>query len=403
MIKNKRVEDDTPFLPEGILIDILIRLPVKSLTRFQCVCRDWRNLLKAPSFIADHLHHSNRQNPYILFQPRYLLYASDLDLYSLDSDMQVWRFQNSLGSDMQVWRFQNSPLLEHLNDPKIVGVSNGLLCVQTNSLRYSLFLWNPAIKEVKLVPETDFGLNSYSCAPYYIGFGFCPSLNDYKIVVTSVERCFEMFKVYSLRSNSWKEVTYRHDACNIYYRVTVNGVMFWWGEKIIRRDHGEYHCEDFEVVIFSFDLATEVWTVIPVPEQHSSTVFQNLMVYEGKLAFVFCCTEDFEHSVIHLWVREEGVGASRETWNWSKKFTSNPCPGGLFPKTMLGNEIFCMDYDSESTNTVLFNPTTEKFKKLYISKCDYEHQIFNYVESLVSVGGTKSLKFLRRLGSSSWG
>ncbi|KAI9087195.1 hypothetical protein K1719_030830 [Acacia pycnantha] len=174
------------------------------------------------------------------------------------------------------------------------------------------------------------------------------------------------------------------------------------GHKKIRKDHGEHHWEDFDVVIFSFDLATEVWTVIPMPEHHFSTVSQNLMVYERKLAFVFC-----KHSAIHLWVREEGVGASGETWNWTKKFTSNPYPySGLvpIPKTMWGNEIFCRIWDSKSTNTVLFNPTTEKFKKLKISKCDDQHQIFNFVESLVSVGGTKSsTKFLKRQGPSSRG
>ncbi|KAK4271143.1 hypothetical protein QN277_019880 [Acacia crassicarpa] len=382
MMKNKKVEADDPFLPQEIIRDILIRLPVKPIIRFQCVCRHWRDLFKDPSFIADHLYHSNRQNPCILFQ-RGRSDDNHSDLYSL-------------GSDMQVLRFQYPPLMKHFNHGKIVGSSNGLFCVQTDRLRYSphpLLLWNPAIKEVKLVPEADLCLVLYPFGCCDIGFGFCPPLNDYKIVVTYVKNYFEMFKVYSLRSNSWKEVKYRLDARNICYRVTVNGVMFWWGEKNIRKDHGE----DFEMVLFSFDLATEVWTVIPMPEHHSSTLYQNLMVYEGKLAFVFC-TEDFEHTSIHLWVREEGVGASGETWNWTKKFTSNPYPSSrLFPITMWGNEIFCRIFDSESTNTVLFNPTTEKFKNLNISKCDVWYQIFNYVESLVSVGGTKSLtKFLKR-------
>ncbi|KAK4271135.1 hypothetical protein QN277_019872 [Acacia crassicarpa] len=379
MMKNKKVEADNPFLPQEIIRDILTRLPVKALNRFQCVCRHWRDLFKDPSFIADHFHHSNRQNPYILFQ-RGHSHDNHLDLYSL-------------GSDMQERRFQNPPLIEHLNHGKIVGSSNGLLCVQPNRLRYSrhsLLLWNPAIKEVKLVPETDFRLDFYPYGIHSIGFGFCPSLNDYKIVVAFFKNHFEMFKVYSLRSNSWKEVEYRLDACDVYYRVThifyrvtVNGVMFWWGD--IRKDHGKH----IEIVIFSFDLATEVWTVIPMPEQHSSTFSKSLMVYEGKLAFVIC-TKDFEHSAIHLWVREEGVGASGETWNWTKKFTSNPYPSsGLFPETMWGNEIFCRIWDGESTNTVLFNPTTEKFKDHNISKCNNMHQIFNYVESLVSVEGTK--------------
>ncbi|KAK4271140.1 hypothetical protein QN277_019877 [Acacia crassicarpa] len=386
MMKNKEVEAGNPFLPQEIIRDILTRLPVKSLIRFQCVCRYWRDLYRDPSFITDHLHHSNRQNPCILFQ-RYRSYDNEYDNHS---DLY------SLGSDMQVQRFQNPPLIEHLNHGEIVGSSDGLLCVQTNRLHYrhhSLLLWNPAIKEVKLVPETDFCRGFYPYVNPYgynsIGFGFCPSLNDYKIVIPYVKNdCFEMFKVYSLRSRSWKEVKYRLDACYIHYSVTVNGVMYWSGKT----------------EIISFDLAMEVWIVIPMPETHPSTGYDHVMVYEGKLAFV-SCTHDVYHSAIHLWVREEGVGASGETWNWTKKFTSNPYPSSwLFPTTMLGNEIFCMIWYSESTNAVLFNPTTKNFKELNISKCDDEHQICNYVESLVSVGGTKSsTKFLRRRGSSSWG
>ncbi|KAK4271138.1 hypothetical protein QN277_019875 [Acacia crassicarpa] len=384
MMKNKEVETDDPFFPQEIIRNILTRLPVKSLIRFHCVCRHWRDLFKDPSFIADHLHHSNRQNPYILFQRD----------HSFDNHSDL----HSLGSDMQVWRFQNPPLIEHLNHGKIVGSSNGLLCVYSP---HSLLLWNPAIKEVNLVPKTDLCLDLYSIGCHPIGFGFCPSLNDYKIVVTSVENFFEMFKVYSLRSNSWKEVKYRVDDCHFNYGVTVNGVMFWWGERYLRKFGGEHS----EMVIFSFDLATEVWTVIPMPEHHFSPISQNLTVYEGKLAFVCCAqdfehTEDFEHSAIHLWVREEGVGAFGETWNWTKKFTSNPYPSSwLCPITMWGNEIFCRIWDSESTNTILFNPTTEKFKNLNISECGVGYRIINYVESLVSVGGTKSLTKLLKRGA----
>ncbi|KAK4271139.1 hypothetical protein QN277_019876 [Acacia crassicarpa] len=382
MMKKKEVEADDSLLPQEIIRDILTRLPVKSLIRFQCVCRHWRDLFKDPSFIADHLHNSNHQNPYILCQL---------------TPWHDYRWNmHFLGSDMQVWRFQMPPLIEHLNRGKIVGSSNGLLCVKTYRLQHSFLLWNPAIKEVKLVPEIDFCRKFYRRGTYSIGFGFCPSLNDYKIVITFVKNdYFEMFKVYSLRSNSWKEVKYGLDACKIYYRVTVNGVMFWLGKKS-SKDHY------FEVVIFSFDLATEMWTVIPEPEQHSSTVYHNLMVYEGKLAFVIC-TDDFKHSAIHLLVKEEGVGASRETWNWTKIFSSNPYPSnGLLPETMWGNEILCRRWDGESTITVLFNPTTEKFKKLNICNIGDVQKIFNYVESLVSVGGMKSLtKVLKRQGGSS--
>ncbi|KAK4271136.1 hypothetical protein QN277_019873 [Acacia crassicarpa] len=366
--------------------------PGKILIRFQCVCRHWRDLFKTPSFIADHLHYSNHRNPYLLFQRGHLDYPSDL--YSLDSEMQLRKFQNP-------------PFLDHFKRGKILASSNGLLCVETNEpleSPHSLLVWNPAIKEVRLVPKT----NLYGdCYHYSVGFGFCPSINDYKIVITyyvinfnANDYVVDMFKVYSLRSRSWKDLKYRFNACCISYSGTFNGVMFWVGLKKVGEDDGVYRREDYESLCFSFDLAMEVWTVIPVPEERPCSLCERFTVYEEKLAFL-SCPIDCQPSVLHLWVMEEGVGASGKTWNWIKKYTSNPYPGLLRFTAMWRNEIFCRILGLEST-AVLFNPTTKKIKKLNISKCNDEYRIFNYVESLVSIGGTKSFtKFPKHRGSSS--
>ena len=55
------------FIPQEIINNILIRLPVKSLLRFQCVCKHWKTLIKNPSFISHHLHFSILQNPSLIF------------------------------------------------------------------------------------------------------------------------------------------------------------------------------------------------------------------------------------------------------------------------------------------------------------------------------------------------
>ena len=38
--------NDAPCLPQEIITNIVVRLPVKSLIRFQCVCKDWKNLFR---------------------------------------------------------------------------------------------------------------------------------------------------------------------------------------------------------------------------------------------------------------------------------------------------------------------------------------------------------------------
>nr|ABH03469.1 truncated S haplotype-specific F-box protein 1' [Prunus cerasus] len=38
-----------------ILIDILVRLPTKSLVRFLCTCKSWSDFIGSSSFVSTHL------------------------------------------------------------------------------------------------------------------------------------------------------------------------------------------------------------------------------------------------------------------------------------------------------------------------------------------------------------
>ncbi|KAJ4827098.1 hypothetical protein Tsubulata_042878 [Turnera subulata] len=48
-------------LPEDLTRPILVRLPVKSLTRFKSVCKSWRGTINHPDFVRDHLNHAYSQ------------------------------------------------------------------------------------------------------------------------------------------------------------------------------------------------------------------------------------------------------------------------------------------------------------------------------------------------------
>ncbi|KAI6686255.1 hypothetical protein NL676_032168 [Syzygium grande] len=45
-------------VPEDLLVEILKRVPVKSLCRFRCVSTQWRSLISGPRFVDAHLAHS---------------------------------------------------------------------------------------------------------------------------------------------------------------------------------------------------------------------------------------------------------------------------------------------------------------------------------------------------------
>ncbi|KAK4259387.1 hypothetical protein QN277_005725 [Acacia crassicarpa] len=358
------MDGDFPFLPPEIIRNILKRLPVKSLMRFQCVSRGWRILFKTESFISDHLDHSNHQNPCLL--------VKDFEIEDDPSNMYC------LDSEMQVWEFQNPPWLGYLKQGRILGSSNGLLCVKHDASPHFLLVWNPAIREVRVVPETNIGKDGFY---NLIEFGFSPIINDYKIVIGYFpfdHADVSTVQVYSLRSGSWKEKKIRLiDTGGVTSPgVTVNGVMFCWGYK-----YGE---DGFENVIVSFDLAVEEFTVTPAPQLHKHSGFA---VYEEKLALVSWMIEDSTHSVIDLWVMEEGVGASGEIWSWTKKYSINPYPCFLSPMTIWRNEIVSFSIGKPESAVVFLNPTTKKTWKFAIGKYGFKEWIFNYAESLVPVGG----------------
>ncbi|CAL5336658.1 unnamed protein product [Camellia sinensis] len=44
------------YIPNELIIEILVRLPVQSLLRFTSVCKSWHSLITNPSFITKHLN-----------------------------------------------------------------------------------------------------------------------------------------------------------------------------------------------------------------------------------------------------------------------------------------------------------------------------------------------------------
>ncbi|KAI9126956.1 hypothetical protein K1719_001515 [Acacia pycnantha] len=221
-------EPNNPFLPGDVIVNILKRLPVKSLIRFQCVCKDWKNLIKTSSFIQDHLHHSSHQNPSL-----FLRWHNSIRMQFglLDGDR-----------DKEVLEVENAPLTD-LFFARIVGSSNGLVCVE-------------------------------AC------FGFSQVDNDYKIVrikVPEYQFVANPMEVYSLNFGSWKVIEFENlegVAIRSHRNVTVNGVMFWIG--------GKQGVDDDYSLILSFDLSKEVWTVIPMTDLNYYDRIR-LIEYENKL------------------------------------------------------------------------------------------------------------------------
>ncbi|KAI9126984.1 hypothetical protein K1719_001543 [Acacia pycnantha] len=369
-MKQQLVASDRLYIAEEIITDILKRLPVKSLLRFQNVCKHWENIIKSALFITEHLHYSTHQNSCLLLK------NSDFSSQPLQLCLLDW--------EMQIHQIHHSRTFT-----RIIGSINGLLCL------YPLVLWNPATREVRELPMPR---KQHNPGTSTTGFGYSPIVNDYKIVrIYAYYWCYDytLFgaEVYSLSTDSWKDVDLGALQGVILdisgsNNVSANGSIFWLGLKADEQGKNNRHA------VVSFDIATEVFTLIPLTATSVSTLmpfstpfFTKLAVYDDKPAFF-----SINHKWIELWVLEKGINSSSERWSSINMHTER-CPRVSLCQTIWRNHLTVYGgYLPIHRGVVtldlalyLFKIPTNEMKVGSIPQVDGNryHDVFNYVESLV--------------------
>ncbi|XP_028755883.1 F-box protein CPR1-like [Neltuma alba] len=309
-MKQTILDGDTPYLPQEIIRNILTRIPVKPLIRLQSVCKNWKNLIKTPSFITDHLPQPAHHNRCLLFQRSGRSCGVSLNLFLFDCEKQLHEVHNP-------------PEMGSLPCGRIVSSSNGLI-LYVKSYRYggvlSFFLWNPAIRKIKQVSRKKYDFDGN----FYIGFGYSPIVDDYKTLVAYVPEGgdeVDQVEVYSLSTQRWKQIEFRNLE-GVYLcseTIPANGAMFWRGSTFVMKD-----CQYPFGLVVAFDIAMETFTLIPLAALESNSK-DKLTVHENKLGVITLTKESTPFSMdtylIDLCVLDKGMGASQERWSWTKKFS----------------------------------------------------------------------------------
>lgn len=253
-------------------VEILSRLPVKTLGSFSTVCKSWHSFIKTKTFIQTHLKNYCQKN------------SSSIELPSIP--------YLSCSSNTIILDEISKNLMAYCTpqDLSVVGNScNGIICFTDNKTYYGtrVFLSNPILKKTKCIShfwKTDFRpyLNIYS----KLGFG-CLEYNDFKVVRIYYFKDINSSKllvvkpqveVYSSKADNWRKIDEANINCIADKRsVSCNGAIYWLGR---RRE--EWSCD----IILSFDLANESFDEITLPPIESK-VSRNaiLLVYNGLLAF----------------------------------------------------------------------------------------------------------------------
>ncbi|PPE02904.1 hypothetical protein GOBAR_DD00064 [Gossypium barbadense] len=164
-------------VPEMVMLEILSKLPVKSLTRFRCVCKPWCSSFQTPHFITKHHRNNLHNNNLNLLLKRCQGNTRD-DIYYF-SQLSIEKGQN--------FSAQHNIHLPFFEDcwyaPVVSGPCNGLLCLHDAD---KVALWNPSTREFKSLPQStvqrppSVDSTSFDC----FGIGFDSQSGDYKVFST---------------------------------------------------------------------------------------------------------------------------------------------------------------------------------------------------------------------------
>ncbi|KAM3199274.1 hypothetical protein P3L10_031634 [Capsicum annuum] len=206
--KAKRVMKHSVPLQEEIIMEILSRLPVRSLLRFKCVSKCWMTLISEPYFTLKHRNRAkNDQNSQKFLVSRKDLLEDEFSLYcsSLSSVQRIEEVQKlDCPSNGKPWR--SCKLYCCYDSLVLIAVFN--YCDKTNQR----LLWNPSTRESIVLPDQKFSLERRWCT---WGLGYDSVSNDYKILKIDLESCSEIL---ALKSGSWRlRITILSAIALIYY------------------------------------------------------------------------------------------------------------------------------------------------------------------------------------------
>lgn len=293
-------------LPLDVIIDILIRLPGKSLLRFRCISKSFRSLIDSKDFTNLHLSRSIKTS-----SNRSLVICSELDYNSKT------RF-HSLSLDSLGDGDDDGSIIDlRVNEmfDIIIGSCNGLLALK--NYPKGIILLNPLTKKHRVLPK--FCGDLHGDKPSLHGFGYDVGSDDYKLVRIHVFKSPVYHieaTVYGLKVNLWRRIknikNFPYSWADHSYGgngAFVNGALHWLANQ--NQD------EMINDLILAFDLNIETFYSMPMPSfgnEGGGGELSGVYVLKGCLSLLCKYSEPWD-----LWVMKEyGVKDS-----WSKLFTMN--------------------------------------------------------------------------------
>ncbi|XVE83793.1 hypothetical protein DITRI_Ditri16bG0115500 [Diplodiscus trichospermus] len=362
------------------MFEILTRLPVKSLKRFQCVQKSWQDLIRSPVFTSVHSTSSKTKACPLLKYDNDVTGKTSISLLSNET------FDVSFNLDIPSFFGRNAPYIH------IQGCINGIICLWSDN---DIVIWNPATEQFKVI--SNLRVDNLAPEPYgcfcilsrskhfwdAVGFGHDSKTNDYKVVRIGsccCEYCFLpniAVDVYSSSTNSWRNLPEILPSSMIFqgrcpgFQVYLDGYYHWWAKSKGKE------------ILLSFDMTNEIFIKTPFPETcfgnfYSTSKITQFMVMNGYVARVFCSNHEDIYKRFDVWVLGK-VGVKE---SWKRLITIGPFFGVQRPLAADNNGGFY--FENEEKKVVCYNSSTQEMKTVEIQGESLQVEI--YAESLYSLG-----------------
>ncbi|XP_022945759.1 F-box protein CPR30-like [Cucurbita moschata] len=365
-------------LPTELLIMILSRLPLKTLSSFKLVCKFWYALINDPtncslqhkSILLKHIIPDGRSYKHVHF---ILKFSHDLD-----RSISIINFDLPFSKD--------NPFSD------ICGHSHGLVCLSDDK---DVFLLNPTTREFRKLPSSilhytgpDHELHSWNSKT--VGFRYDSKSKDFKVVrVVEFVHIYDSdgptkMEIYDLRKDRWREIEsplpdHLMSICS--FDIYHEGKYYWWSRNIIGSN-----------IIQTFDISEEVFDEISVPDSlsYEDNVYISIGILNGNIVIL----RTFYHRIIekekdiYVWERkkdEDGVVS------WSKLFTIGPSFG--IERSLLAVSSDELLMETNERQLIFYNIKTQRVKPIPIKGLGGYFCATLFENSLVSVKGGHNMLY----------
>ncbi|GMN27618.1 hypothetical protein TIFTF001_041057 [Ficus carica] len=342
-----------------IVENILLRFPVKSISEFNAVCKQWCKVIRTPSFTKKQLSLSKAEPAFIL----YPYVDDDTDLYLVSAD-GILTEKVSL------------PRCEDLSFLSMICSYNGLVCFTNcpwrpnpETTKVEIRICNPATRKIHLLPE-----GSSSEEEPTVGVAFGPS--DYKVFrifhpKSDSEDTLPECEVYSPSTGVWRGIGSVPKCPMKSHNIFVVGKVYWFLPS-----------EDDHTIagsILSVDME-ENFQVIELPEEVTAHAF--LVNLDAHLCLVAIYDDDL---IMDIWL----LKYKNETEYYWERICSDYIPYSTMENTDaaagLKNEIFIITSEHYFLYDIGRRTWIElDFVENFQRNCPV---IFSYTESLLPCNG----------------